>query len=158
MLTQLTRIELGKNLQSAHLKDRQLICKWCYEKGLNDNVITKVSKNGKTYFVINDYQKLRNLFGELLKELQRITSEGDYLAAKNLVETYAVKVDFDLHKEVLDRWKKLNVAPYGGFLNPDYKPLLKDGKIVDIKVSYETNFEQQMINYSKNYSFLPTFN
>jgi dipeptidyl-peptidase-3 len=115
-------------------------------------------KDGKTYFVINDYNKLRSLFGELLKEVQRIKSEGDYEAGKKLVEDYAVKVDPILHKEVLERYKKLNIAPYSGFVNPVLKAIEKDGKIIDVKVEYPDNYNQQMLDYSKNYGLLPVIN
>ncbi|MDD5571336.1 MAG: dihydrofolate reductase [Bacteroidales bacterium] len=159
MMTQLTRIELGKNIQNAHYRNRQLIAKWTYEKGLKDNVISKVVKDGKTYFVVNDYKKLRNLFGQLLAEIQRIISEGDYEAGKNLIETYAVKVDQDIHKEVISRWKKLNAAPYGGFVNPYFTPIYDaKGKMIDVKVEYPEDYIKQMLFYSKNYSFLPTYN
>ncbi|MFA6924030.1 MAG: dihydrofolate reductase [Bacteroidales bacterium] len=159
LMTQLTRIELGKNIQNAHYRNRQLIAKWCYENGLKDNVISKIVKDGKTYFVINDYKKLQNLFGQLLAEIQRIISEGDYEAGKNLVETYAVKVDQQIHQEVINRWKKLNAAPYGGFVNPYFTPVYDaKGKITDVKVDYPEDFIKQMLFYSKNYSFLPTYN
>jgi dipeptidyl-peptidase-3 len=158
LMTQLVRIEPGKNIEQAHMRNRQLIAKWCFEKGQKDSVIVKKIKEGKTYFVINDYKKLRNLFGELLKETQRIKSEGDYAACKKLVETYAIKVDPLLHKEVLERYKKLNLAPYGGFMNPIYKPVMDGNKIVDIKIEYPDNYMEQMLFYSKEYSFLPTYN
>jgi len=158
LLTQLVRLETGKNLEESHMRNRQLICKWVYEKGEPENVIEKKIKNGKTFFVINDYQKLRKLFGQLLKEIQRIKSEGDYEAGKALVEYYGVKVDPSLHKEVKERWKKLNIAPYAAFINPVLVPIMKDGKIVDVKVEYPKDFTQQMLDYAKNYSFLPTIN
>ena len=158
MMTQLTRIQPGKDLEEAHMRNRQLIAQWCYEKGKADHVIEKKIKDGKTYFVINDYFALRKLFGELLKEVQRIKSEGDYQAGKELVEKYGVKVDQDLLKEVLERYKKLNLAPYAGFINPEYVPVEKNGEIVDIKITYPTDFAGQMLRYSKEHSFLPTFN
>lgn len=158
LMTQLTRIEPGKNIEEAHMRNRQLIAKWCYEKGQKDNVIEKVTKDGKTYFRINDYTKLRALFGELLKEVQRIKSEGDYAAGKELVEKYGVKVDAELHKEVKERYAKLNLAPYSGFINPELIPEEKDGKIVNVKITYPKDFTQQMMKYSREYSFLPTFN
>ena len=111
-------------------------------------------KDGKTYFVINDYQKLRQLYGRLLAEVQRITSEGDYAAARNLIETYGVQVDQDLHKEVLDRYAKLNLAPYAGFVNPIYTPVVENGKIVDVKVSFTEGYVEQMLRYGRDYSFL----
>lgn len=158
LMTQLVRINLGKNIEESHMRNRQLIAKWCFEKGQKDSIIVKKVKEGKTYIVINDYNKLRALFGELLKEIQRIKSEGDYAACKKLIETYAIKVDPILHKEVLARYKKLNLAPYGGFMNPVFKPIMDGDKIVDITIEYPTNYTEQMLYYSKNYSFLPTYN
>ena len=159
LMKQLRRIELDKDIEEAHMRNRQLISKWVYEKGQADNVIEKVSKDGKTYFNINDYDKLRTLFGELLKELQRITSEGDYEAANALVEGYGVKVDADLHKEVLERSKKLNIPPYKGFINPRFVPLRDaNNKITDIKVEYPKDFMEQMLYYAEHYSFLPDYN
>jgi len=158
LMTQLVRIDLGKNIEESHMRNRQLIAKWCFEKGQKDSVIVKKVKEGKTYIVITDYKKLRALFGELLKEIQRIKSEGDYAACKKLIETYAIKVDPILHKEVLARYKKLNLAPYGGFMNPIYKPVMDGSKIIDIIIEYPDNYMEQMLNYSKNYSFLPTYN
>jgi dipeptidyl-peptidase-3 len=155
---QLNRIEPGENLEQAHMRNRQMISKWVFEKGLSENVIEKKIKDGKSYFVINDYQKLRNLFGELLKEVQRITSEGDFEAAKNLVETYGVIVDKEMHKEVLERFSKLNISPYKGFINPVLKPVMENGKIVDVKIEYPEDFVEQMLYYGKNYSFLPIKN
>jgi dipeptidyl-peptidase III len=156
--TQLTRIKLGKNIEEDHMRNRQLIAKWCYEKGKTDNVIEKKVKDGKTFFTINDFAKLRNLFGDLLKEVQRIKSEGDYEAGKKLVEDYGVKVDPTLHKEVLDRYAKLNLAPYAGFINPEYKLIEKNGEIIDVKIEYPVDFVGQMLKYSKQNSFLPTYN
>ena len=121
-------------------------------------MIEKKVRDGKTFFVINDYQKLRDLFGQLLKETQRITSEGDFEGAKNLVETYGVKVDQELHKEVLDRYKKLDIAPYTGFINPKLVPVMQGDKIVDVKVEYPADFMEQMLYYAKEYSFLPDYN
>ncbi len=158
LMLQLARIKLGDNIEQAHMRNRQLISKWAYEKGLKDNVIEKKIKDGKTYFVINDYQKLRSLFGELLKEIQRITSEGDFKAAQNLVETYGVKIDKDLHKEVLERYNKLKIAPYRGFINPVLTPVTENGKIVDVKIEYPDDFTKQMLYYSKKYSILPNIN
>ena len=158
LMTQLVRIDLGKNIEESHMRNRQLIAKWCFEKGQKDSVIIKKIKEGKTYIVITNYKKLRALFGELLKEIQRIKSEGDYAACKKLIETYAIKVDPILHKEVLARYKKLNLAPYGGFMNPVYKPVMDGSKIIDITIEYPDNYMEQMLNYSKNYSFLPTYN
>lgn len=158
LMTQLTRIEPGKNIEQAHMRNRQLIARWCYENGKAENVISIVVRNNKTYTVINDYKALRDLFGKLLAEVQRIKSEGDYEAGKNLVETYGVKVDQNLHAEVLERFRKLNIAPYGGFINPVLTPETKDGKIIDIKISYPDDYTGQMIDYGKNHSFLPTYN
>lgn len=154
MMTQLTRIQPGKNIEQAHMRGRALVSHWVYEKGLPENVISKEVKEGKTFFVINDYQKLRQLYGELLIEVQRITSEGDYEAARDLVENYGVQVDPELHKEVLERYSKLNLAPYGGFMNPIYTPVIEDGKIVDVKIMYPEDYVKQMLRYSKDYSFL----
>jgi dipeptidyl-peptidase-3 len=158
LMTQLRRIEPGNNIEQAHMRNRQLISKWCYEKGKADNVIEKKIRDGETYFVINDYEKLRSLFGELLAEVQRIKSEGDYEAGKALVETYGVKVDPELHKEVLARFEKLNLAPYSGFVNPEYELVKSDGEITDINVHYVDDFTKQMMHYSKEYSFLPVMN
>jgi dipeptidyl-peptidase-3 len=158
LMAQLTRIQPGKDIEEAHMRNRQLIAQWCLEKGKANHVIEKKVKNGKTYFVINDCQKLHQLFGELLKEVQRIKSEGDYQAGKELVENYGVKVDQDLLKEVLERYKKLNLAPYAGFINPEYVPVEEDGEIVDIKITYPMDYVGQMLKYSKEHSFLPTYN
>ncbi len=159
LMIQLTRIPADENqLEESHMRNRQLIAAWAYEKGMNEKVIEKVMKEGKTYFVINDYLKLRVIFGQLLKELQRIKSEGDYTAGMNLVENYGVKVDPALHKEVLERYAKLKLAPYKGFIQPRLVPVMTDGKITDVKVEYPDNFIEQMLNYGKNYSFLPVNN
>lgn len=158
LMTQLTRVDLGKNIEQAHMRNRQLIASWCYENGKKDNVIEKFVKNGKTYVKINDYNKLRTLFGKLLAEVQRIKSEGDYNAGKLLVENYGVKVNYNLHKEIKERYAKLNLAPYGGFLNPDFVPVIKDGKITDVKVEYPNDYSKQMLEYGKKYSFLPVVN
>jgi len=155
MLKQLKRIEPGKDIEEAHMRNRQLICNWAFEKGQKDNVIERYSKDGKTYFKINDYKKLRELFGILLKDIQKIKSEGDYAAGKKLVETYGVKVDKQLHKEVLQRVKKLNTKPYSGFVNPYLIPIKdKEGVITDIKIEYPKTFEEQMIYYSEKYGNL----
>ena len=152
LFTQFTRVELGAKNTEAHMQNRKLIAQWCYEKGLKDNVIEKKTRDGKTYFVINDYPALRNLFAELLAEIQRIKSEGDYEAGKNLVETYAVNIDPQLHKEVLDRYAKLNLKPYGGFVNPDIVPVVKDGKVVDYTLEYTDSFLDQQLKYGRGYS------
>jgi len=158
LMTQLTRIEFGKTIEQAHMRNRQLIASWCYENGKAENVIEKKTRDGKTYFVINDYAKLRNLFGTLLKEIQRIKSTGDYEAGKKMVETYAVQINPELHREVLDRFNKLKLAPYGGFMNPQLVPVMEGDNIVDIKVEYPENYVQQMLDYSNNYGFLPLIN
>lgn len=153
LMTQLVRVELGKNLEESHMRNRQIIAKWAFEKGQSENVIERKIKDNKTYFVVNDHNKLRELFGELLAEVQRIKSEGDYEAGKNLVENYGVKVEYDLHKEVLERWKKLNIAPYAGFINPELKAIYKNKNIVDVEIHYPDDFAKQMMHYSKEYSF-----
>ncbi len=155
LMTQLTKIKKGKNLEQAHMKNRQLIASWCLEKGKEKNIIEKKKEGEKTYFVIRDHQKLRELFGILLSEIQRIKSEGDYEEAKNLVEKYGTLVDRALHDEVLERYKKLNIPPFTGFINPEYIPEYdKENNITDIKLHYPENYTGQMLNYSKNYSFL----
>jgi dipeptidyl-peptidase III len=158
LMLQLRRILPGDNIEQAHMRNRQAVCKWVYEKGQDENVIEKKTREGKTYFVINDYQKLRGLFGQLLREIQRITSEGDFDAAKNFIENYGVKVDKDLHKEVLARYEKLNVAPYKGFINPKLIPVYEGEKIIDVKIEFPVDFTEQMMYYAKNYSFLPNNN
>lgn len=158
LMTQLARIEPGKNVEESHMRNRKLISEWCYEKGKADKVIELVEKNGKHYVVVNDFEKLRALFGELLHEMQRIKSEGDYQTGKMLVENYAVKVDPSLHQEVRDRYAALGIEPYGGFVNPEFELVEKDGKVVDVKVVYPNNYVEQMLGYSKNYSFLPNIN
>ena len=154
LMIQFNRIELGKPNTEAHMQNRKLIAEWCYEKGKKDNVIEKKVRDGKTYFVINDYVKLRALFAELLAEIQRIKSEGDYEAGKKLVETYAVNIDQDLHKEVLERYGALNLKPYGGFINPDIVPVVEDGKVVDYQVVYNDDYLKQQLYYGKKYSTL----
>lgn len=159
MMLQLRRIKKGDVIEEAHMRNRQLVAGWAYEKGKADNVIEKKVKDGKTYFVINDYGKLRVLFGDLLRELQRIKSEGDYAAGENLVETYGVQVDAELHQEVLDRYEALNQAAYGGFINPMLVPEKDEaGNIIDVKVEYPISFKDQMMYYGKNYSFLSNYN
>lgn len=154
LMVQFNRIELGKPNTEAHMQNRKLIAEWCYEKGKKDNVIEKKVRDGKTYFVINDYVKLRALFAELLAEIQRIKSEGDYEAGKALVEKYAVNIDQDLHKEVLERYGALNLKPYGGFINPDIVPVVEDGKVVDYQVVYNDDYLKQQLYYGKKYSTL----
>ena len=158
MMTQFARIELGKNVEEAHMRNRKLIAEWCYEKGKKDNVIEWVKQDGKSYIVVNDFEALRKLFGELLFEVQRIKSTGDYEAGRKLVEDYAVKIDPELHKEVLERYGKLGIEPYSGFVNPDYELIEQDGKIVDVKLVPKSDFTEQMLHYSKEWSFLPSIN
>ena len=158
MMTQFARIELGKNVEEAHMRNRKLIAEWCYEKGKKDNVIEWVKQDGKSYIVVNDFEALRKLFGELLFEVQRIKSTGDYEAGRKLVEDYAVKIDPELHKEVLERYGKLGIEPYSGFVNPDYELVEQDGKIVDVKLVPKSDFTEQMLHYSKEWSFLPSIN
>lgn len=157
LMTQLMRIEPGKDIEEAHMRNRQLIAKWALEHGKKDNVVEFVKRDGKTYLKINDYKKLRDLFGELLTEIQRVRSEGDYEAGRNLVLEYAVKVDPEIHREVLDRYENLSIAPYKGFVNPVYTPV-KDasGNITDITVSYTEGYPEQMLRYSHDYSPLTT--
>ena len=156
LMTQLVRIELGNNVEEAHMRNRQLVAKWAFEKGAADKVTELVKKDGKTYVKVNDYEKLRELFGQLLNEIQRIKSEGDFEAARQMVETYAVKVDPELHKEVLARYEKLNLAPYKGFVNPVYTAETdSEGNITDVKISYEEGYAEQMLRYSKDYANLP---
>lgn len=159
LMTQLVRIEKGKDVEEAHMRNRQLIAKWAYENGKAENVVEMKRKDGKTYVVINDYGKLRALFGKLLAEVQRIKSEGDFEAGRQLVETYAVKVDPALHEEVLERYAKLNLAPYKGFVNPVMKEV-KDaqGNVTDIVLDYTEGYADQMLRYSRAYSFLPSYN
>ena len=159
LMTQLVRIEPGNNVEEAHMRNRQLIARWVFEKGAADKVVELVKKDGKTYVMVNDYEKLRELFGELLSEIQRIKSTGDYQSAHDLVENYAVKVDPALHAEVLERYKKLNLAPYKGFVNPKYEAVVDAaGKITDVKVTYDEGYAEQMLRYSKDYSNLPSIN
>ncbi|MFA5328200.1 MAG: dihydrofolate reductase [Prolixibacteraceae bacterium] len=159
LLTQLTRIEPGKDIEESHMRNRQLIARWVYEAGKAENVVEFFRTNEKTYVKINDYQKLRWLFGQLLKEIQRIKSEGDFEAARNLVETYAVKVDRTLHHEILERFKKLDLAPYSGFLNPVYESSTdSSGKLIDVMIRYDEDYTSQMLRYSRDYGFLPMMN
>ena len=153
LMTQNTRIELGKDIEESHMRNRKLISEWAYVNGKADNVIEYVKRDGKTYIRINDYEKLRELFGKLLAEIQRIKSEGDYAAGKKLVEDYAVRLDRTLHKEILDRYAKLDIAPYKGFVNPVYEAVTdNDGNITDVKISYKENYIDQMLRYSRDYS------
>ncbi|MGL1956823.1 MAG: dihydrofolate reductase [Colwellia sp.] len=158
MMQQLRRLKLGDQIEEAHMRNRQLIAGWVYEKGAKDNVIEKRTRDGKTYFVVTDYQKLRTLFGQLLRELQRIKSEGDFAAGQALIENYAVKVDEELHQEVLTRYEKLDLAPYSGFVNPKLEAVYDDGKIIDVTISYPDDFSKQMLEYGQKYSLLPYIN
>ncbi len=158
-MTQLTRIQPGKNIEQAHMRNRALISRWVIEKGSDEKVVELTQRDGKTYVVVNDYEKLRALFGELLAEVQRIKSEGDFEAGKQLVESYGVKVDPELHKEVLARYEALNLAPYKGFVNPVYKLVTdENGKVTDVTISYDENYVDQQLRYSRQYSVLPLKN
>lgn len=154
LMVQFARVELGRPNTEAHMQNRKLIAEWCYEKGAADNVIEKKVRDGKTYFVVNDYEALRGLFAQLLAEIQRIKSEGDYAAGKALIETYAVHIDPELHKEIRARYDALGLKPYGGFVNPDITPVEKDGKIVDYAISYPDDFLGQQLEYGKKYRTL----
>ena len=147
LMVQLTRVKLGNNLEESHMRNRQLIASWVYEKGKASNVIERVVRDGKTYFTIRDYDALRQLFGKLLAEIQRVKSEGDFEGARNLIEGYGVRIDPVLHQEVLERYRKLNVAPYAGFVNPEYKLVEKEGNITDVEITYPTDFLAQMLEY-----------
>ena len=158
LMTQLARIEPGKNVEEAHMRNRKLVAEWCYEHGRADNVIEWVRQDGKTYVVVNDFVRLRALFGELLGEIQRIKSEGDYEAGRDLVERYAVRVDPALHEEVRSRYYGLGIEPYGGFVNPEYELVERDGRVTDVRISYPADYVEQMLGYSRDYSFLPDVN
>jgi len=158
LMTQLTRLKLGDKIEEAHMRNRALNAYWVFEKGKKDNVVEFIKKDGKTYVQINNYEKLRVLFGELLKEIQRIKSEGDFKAGKNLVETYGVNVNQELHKEVLERYAKLNLKAYKGFIQPRLVPVMDGDKITDVKIEYPTSFYEQMMEYAGKYSFLPAVN
>ena len=157
-MLQLRRIEPGEVIEQDHMRNRQLVASWAYEKGKEEKVIDKKVIDGKTFFVVNDYEKLQDIFGQLLREIQRITSEGDFEAGKKLVENYGIKVDQDIHQEVLQRSAKFDSAPYGGFLNPEYTLLKKKGEIVDVLINHNEEFTDQMMRYAKDYSFLPIEN
>jgi len=154
LMVQFNRVEFGKTNTEAHMQNRQLISEWCYEHGMTGKVIEKKVRDGKTYFVINDYEALRGLFAQLLAEIQRIKSEGDYAAGKAIVEKYAINIDPQIHREVLDRYKALNLKPYGGFINPDIVPVLKGEKIVDYKLVYNDDYLEQQLKYGREYSAL----
>jgi dipeptidyl-peptidase-3 len=159
LMTQLVRLEPGADIEEAHMRNRQWVSAWVFEKGKKDNVIERITRDGKTYFKITNYEKLHNLFGQLLKETQRIKSEGDYKSGKALVDNYGVKVDQKLHKEVLERNAKFKSAPYSGFINPLLVPKMNDkGEIIDIEVTQPKSFAEQMLYYSKNFGFLPLEN
>lgn len=158
LMTQLTRLKLGDDIEESHMRNRALNAYWVYEQGKRDKVVEFVKDNDKTYVQINDYNKLRELFGKLLREIQRIKSEGDYEAGKNLVENYGVKVNPEIHKEVLDRYQKLGLKAYRGFIQPRLVPVMNDGKISDVKIEFPTSFFGQMLEYGKSYSFLPAVN
>ena len=159
MLTQLQRLELGADIEEAHMRNRAWVSNWCFEKAEPEGAVVKVVRDGKTYIDIKDYDRLRELFGELLQEVQRIKSQGDYDAAKALVEGYGVKVDPAVHQEVLDRVAVLGVAPYGGFINPEMSATRDAaGRIVSVEVSYPDDFTGQMLRYSEQFSFLPDLN
>jgi len=154
-LTQLVRIQPGKDIEQAHMRGRKLIATWCYEQGKDGKIIELLEKDGKTYIRVNDYEGLRRLFGELLNQIQRIKSTGDYEAGKDLVENYAVKVDPEIHNQMLERYKKLNISPYGGFINPVLTPVYENDVLTDIVVTYPDDFTEQMIFYSNQFSYLP---
>lgn len=159
LLTQLVRINLGNSIEEAHMRNRALIARWAFEHGKKDNVMELVKRDGKTFVKINDYSKLRHLFGELLAEIQRVKSTGDFKGAQTLVETYGVKIDPELHREILDRYAKLNITPYKGFINPVYTAVRdNDGNITDVKISYTEGYAEQMLRYSKDYATLPLVN
>ena len=158
LMMQLRRIEPGKDIEQSHMRNRAMVSHWVYEKGKADNIIAKVERDGHTYFDITDYEKLRSLFGELLREVQRVKSQGDYNGGRDLIERYGVKVDPAIHQEVLARAKKLDIPPYGGFINPKLEPVTNDaGEITDVKISYPEDFTQQMLEYADIYSYLKTF-
>lgn len=158
LMVQLARLEPGEHLEEAHMRNRQTVAAWVYEKGKADKVIERVEKDGKTYFVVNDYDKLRTLFGDLLREIQRIKSEGDYAAGKKLVETYGVKVEPKLHEQVLARYAALDIAPYAGFIQPRLVPVMDGENLTDVKVEYPADFTNQMLEFGERYSLLPTEN
>ncbi|MDR2912405.1 MAG: dipeptidyl peptidase 3 [Alistipes sp.] len=158
--TQMSRIAPGKNVEESHMRNRQAVAQWCYERGREENVIEKVVEGGKTYIVVNDFERLRGLIGELLREVQRIKSTGDFEAGRDFIEGYGVKVDPAMHAEVLERYTALNLAPYGGFVNPRYELVrnANTGEVTDVKVSYDESYVEQLLRYSRDYSFLPSKN
>jgi dipeptidyl-peptidase-3 len=157
LMQQLNRVVLGKDIEEDHMRNRQLVAAWAYENGRANNVIERRARDGKTYFVVRDYEELRQLFGELLRELQRIKSTGDYAAIRDLVETYGVKVDPDLHAEVLERYAELDIPAYAGFIQPRLVPVEEGGRIVDVRIEYPEDFSAQMLEYAERYAFLPTW-
>jgi dipeptidyl-peptidase III len=157
LLVQLARVKPGKDIEEAHMRNRRMVSAWAFEKGAKDNVIEKIYENGKTFYVVNDYNKLRALFGDLLRELQRIKSQGDFSAGQKLIENYGVKLDPVLHKEVLERYATLKIAPYAGFIQPKLKPVIEGDKIIDVKIEYPEYFSGQMLEYGKHYGFLPAY-
>jgi len=159
LMTQLVRIQPGKNIEQAHMRNRQLVARWVYEKGKAENVVSFEKRDGKTFVVVNNYEKLRHLFGELLAEVQRIKSEGDFQAGRRLVEEYGIEVDRRLHDEILERYARLNLAPYKGFVNPAMHAVRNDkGEVTDVKLDFTEGYAEQMLRYSKSYSFLPVYN
>ena len=159
MLMQLRRLELGENIEEAHMRNRAWVSHWVVEQAAADNSIREINRDGKTYYNIEDYDRVRALFGELLREVQRIKSQGDYEAAKALVEGYGVKVDPAIHQEVLTRSEALGIAPYGGFINPQLEAVTNEaGEIVDVKLTYPEDFTEQMLGYDDQYNFLPLEN
>ena len=158
-MTQLVRIKPGNNIEEAHMRNRALIARWAYEKGKDNKVVELVKQKGKTYVRINNYEALRQLFGKLLAEIQRIKSEGDYEGARQLVEGYGVKIDPTLHKEILERYEKLHLSPYKGFINPVYHAQRDaEGNITDVTIDYTENYDHQMLRYSRDYATLPYIN
>lgn len=158
LIVQLSRIKPGKEIEEAHMRNRKMVAAWVVEKGAKENVVEKKFENGKTYYVVNDYNKLRVLFGELLKEIQRVKSQGDYKAGHDLIENYGVKVDPTLHKEILERYSHLNIAPYAGFIQPKLVPVMEGDKIIDVKIEYPKDFTTQMLELGKTYGLLPVIN
>ena len=159
LMTQLVRIKPGNNIEEAHMRNRALIARWAYEHGKADKVVELVKRKGKTYVRINDYAALRDLFGQLLAEIQRVKSEGDYEGARKLVEEYGVSVDPELHKEILARYEKLHLSPYKGFINPVYTAVRDaNGNITDVTLDYTEPYDQQMLRYSRDYRTLPDIN
>jgi dipeptidyl-peptidase III len=158
LIIQLARVKSGKEIEEAHMRNRHFISAWAFEKGAKDRVIEKKVENGKTFYLVNDYNKLRELFGQLLRELQRVKSQGDYAAGKEIVERYGVKLDPALHSEVLERYEKLKIAPYAGFIQPKLVPVTENGQLKDVKIEYPEDFKSQMLEYGKLYGFLPAYN